>query len=256
LLPVADPNSRACKICGGPSPLHGVVDFHKSCIEAQGKALSLSGTPVYYRRCRACGFLFTEVFDDWSTEAFLKHIYNQDYTIVDPDYLSARPENNARVVAQTFQSSRDALSILDYGGGNGLLARCLTENGFRATTYDPFTAFSARPQGPFGLITSFEVMEHLPYPSLIVADMKRLLTDDGVILFSTLTQPADFDDLGLRWWYVGPRNGHVSIYSRRALAILFQQSGLGLVSLSDLVHMAFHRKVPAFASHLVATNHS
>jgi SAM-dependent methyltransferase len=247
---IVNPASCGCKICGGASPLFGVVDFHKTCLEAQGKSLSLSGKPVYYRRCSGCGFLFTDEFDDWSTEAFLEHIYNHDYAIVDPDYAAARPTSNATVIAKTFQSSRDTLSILDYGGGNGVLARLLSEQGFNATTYDPFTTFSTPPQGRFDLITCFEVLEHSPFPDRTVSDMSRFLADDGLILFSTLTQPSNFDDLGLRWWYVGPRNGHVSLYSRRALTILFQKNGLGLVSLSDLVHMAF-RKLPAFAAHLV-----
>ncbi len=249
MFQAASPNLGNCKICGGPSPLFGVVDFNKSCLEAHGKTLSLSGKPVYYRRCGSCGFLFTDAFDDWSPEAFLKHIYNNDYAVVDPDYAAARPVNNAKAIAQTFGASRDVLSILDYRGGNGLLARALAEEGFQATTYDPLTTFSARPQGRFDLITCFEVMEHLPFPERTVADIGRLLADEGILLFSTLTQPANFDELGLRWWYVGPRNGHVSLYSRRALAILFEKNGMGLMSLSDLVHMAF-RKLPACASHL------
>jgi methyltransferase family protein len=253
MITVGNPQSSSCKICGGPSPLFGVVDFHKSCLEAQGKSLRLSGKPVYYRRCTACEFLFADEFDDWSTEAFLKHIYNDDYSIVDPDYAAVRPIGNAKVIAQTFQSSREALSILDYGGGNGALARSLTQSGFTAIAYDPFTAFSARPPGRFDLITCFEVMEHSPFPDRTVSDMSCLLADEGIIFFSTLTQPSNFDELGLRWWYVGPRNGHVSLYSRRSLTILFQKHGLGLVSLSDLVHMAF-RRLPAFASHLASEN--
>jgi SAM-dependent methyltransferase len=125
--------------------------------------------------------------------------------------------------SQTFQSSRDNLSILDYGGGNGVLARVLTKAGFRAATYDPFTIFFARPQGRFDLITCFEVLEHSPFPDRTVSDMSRLLADEGIILCSTLTQPSNFDQLGLGWWYAGPRNGHVSLYSRRSLTILFQK---------------------------------
>ena len=247
---VVKPDARACKICHSASPLFGVVDFHKSCIEAQGKILELSGRPIYYRRCVSCGFVFTDEFDDWSTEAFLAHIYNDDYVTVDPDYISARPVSNARVVADTFRTMKDSLTILDFGGGNGVLASHLTSEGFNATTYDPFSRFVERPSGPFNVITCFEVMEHTPFPSRTAAEMSSLLADEGVILFSTLTQPADFDKLRLHWWYASPRNGHVSLYSRQSLALLFQQQGMQLVSLSDLVHIAF-RKLPAFASHLV-----
>lgn len=30
-IAVAEPRPAACKVCGGASPLYGVVDFHKSC---------------------------------------------------------------------------------------------------------------------------------------------------------------------------------------------------------------------------------
>jgi len=250
VLNVINPQPTACKICDGASPLFGVVDFHKSCIEARGKCLNVSGKPIYYRRCDACGFLFTEAFDDWSAQAFVKYIYNDDYVLVDPDYAAARPTNNAGVIAKAFQAARAEVSILDYGGGSGLLARLLRESGFRAATYDPFSAFSARPEGQFEVITCFEVMEHAPFPNNIVADMSGLLAKEGVLLFSTLTQPANFAELGLGWWYVAPRNGHVSLYSSRALAILFEKQGMQIVSFSEVFHMAF-RKLPAFAVHLV-----
>ena len=119
---IVNPEPRDCKICSGPSPLFGVVDFHKSCIEAQGNRLPLSGRPIYYRRCTACGFAFTDEFDDWSAEAFLAHIYNSSYIHVDPDYASARPISNATAIANTFLASRDSIAILDFGGGNGVFA--------------------------------------------------------------------------------------------------------------------------------------
>jgi hypothetical protein len=122
--------------------LFGVVDFHKSCIESQGKILDLSGRPIYYRRCSGCGFVFTDEFDDWSTEAFLAHIYNDEYILVDPDYVIARPTNNAKIIAEAFHASRNFLSILDFGGGNGLMASTLVKTGFNATTYDPLSAFT------------------------------------------------------------------------------------------------------------------
>jgi len=250
LQPIASTDTAACKVCQGPSPLFGVVDFHKSCVEAQGKRLALSGYPVYYRRCSVCSFTFTTAFDGWSHAEFREHIYNQDYITVDPDFAELRPAGNAKVMAETFQASRESMEILDYGGGSGMMADLLRKQGFSATTYDPFSEFNAMPTERFDLIACFEVMEHVPSPKETVATMVSLLKDGGAILFSTMVQPAGFEGIGLNWWYAGPRNGHVSLYSTHALAHLFKPHGMNVGSFTEGLHIAYST-IPAFASHLL-----
>lgn len=247
---VADPAPVECKVCRAPSALYGVVDFHKSCIEAQGRRLAvLSGRPIYYRGCQRCGFVFTTAFDGWDFDAFRRYIYNDDYAIVDPDYVEARPLNNGRLVAESFPEAKASIAILDYGGGSGLLAERLREQGFRASTYDPFSSFNQIPEERFDLITCFEVMEHVPSPEKTVAEMVGLLKKPGAILFSTLVLPANFDQMGLNWWYASPRNGHISLYSTASLALLFKPYGMKVGSFSEGMHMAYG-EIPAFAAHL------
>ena len=251
-VPGSDVLPVECKVCGGRSGLFGVVDFHKSCEEARGKRLDLSGWPVYYRRCERCGFAFSTAFDGWDLDEFRKYIYNADYGLVDPDYAEARPAANARLVAESFAGSRETMRILDYGGGAGLLAERLRGDGFRAETYDPFSEWSGLPEGRFDLVTAFEVMEHVPWPRETAAAMVRLLEDSptgGAILFSTLLQPESFALEGLGWWYAAPRNGHISLYTASSLAWLFKPLGMKVVSFNSVLHMAYIR-VPAFASHL------
>ena len=62
-----------CKICGGPATPWS-RRFHESCEEVHGVRLSLSGVPIYYRRCADCKFLFTDAFDDWNTEQFKTYL--------------------------------------------------------------------------------------------------------------------------------------------------------------------------------------
>jgi 2-polyprenyl-6-hydroxyphenyl methylase/3-demethylubiquinone-9 3-methyltransferase len=249
MQPIADLRPTACKVCEAPSALFGVVDFHKSCEEARGRRLALSGCPVYYRRCGQCGFAFTNDFDGWPPEEFQSQIYNADSALVDPDFVEARPSANARLVAESFAGSQAAMWVLDYGGGAGLLAERLRAEGFEAATYDPFSRFDSMPTGRFDLITCFEVMEHVPWPRVTAAAMAGLLKDEGAILFSTLVQPEEFARDGLAWWYAAPRNGHISLFSTAALALLFKPLGMKVVSFNAALHMAY-RRVPGYARHL------
>ena len=247
---IADVRAVECKVCRSPSPLFGVVDFHKSCIEQKGKRLALSGRPIYYRRCERCGFVFTTAFDTWDFDAFRKFIYNDDYVIVDPDYVEVRPTGNANVIASSFPDAKGSMTILDYGGGAGLLAARLREQGFTASTYDPFSEFNQLPDEKFDMITSFEVMEHVPSPEKTVAEMVSLMKKPGAILFSTLVlPPATFEQVGLTWWYASPRNGHISLYSTASLALLFQPYGMKVGSFTENLHIAYG-EIPGFAAHL------
>jgi SAM-dependent methyltransferase len=245
----ADP--APCKICRAPAPLYGVVDFNRNCEIADGIKLALCGTPVYYRRCGNCGFLFTDAFDDWNVEQFKTHIYNDDYYSVDPEYLSARPLSNAAVVARLWKTRRAETRVLDFGGGNDVFCSALRAEGFpTAVTYDPMVPeYSRRPDGQFDLVTCFETLEHLPDPVAGIAEIVEYVADPGLILFTTLLLPVDFDTQRLNWWYVGPRNGHVSIFSKQALTSAWADHDFKLASLNDNVHFAF-RTLPPFLAHL------
>lgn len=238
LRPIS-PEARPCKICKSAAELCGYVDFNRSCEELRGFQLPPLGIAVHYRRCSSCGFLFTECFDDWTQAEFKQHIYNDDYARVDPDYAHNRPGINASNIARQFYADRERLRILDYGGGNGYLADLLRSTGFaHVETYDPFTPqFSRRPQSQFDLITSYETFEHLPDPLPVFQEIADMLAPGGTVQFSTLVLPSRYD---MTWWYIGPRNGHVSIFSERALAIAWQRHGFAVRSSSPDLHVA-HR---------------
>jgi hypothetical protein len=240
-----------CKCCGALSCLYGVVDFHKNCDVPGRQALDCSGVPVYYYRCPECKFIFTTVLDHFTIEDFQREVYNDAYVLVDPDYVDVRPRGNATFLVNLL-SARRPERILDYGGGRGVLEQRMHASGFSCVdTYDPFVAErSARPDQRYDCIVSFEVIEHATDPKRVLADMNDFLVDPGVILFSTLLQPANIDQQGLQWWYVLPRNGHVSLFSRTSLQKLAQPLGFKLVSFNDNLHV-FYRAVPDFAKHFI-----
>jgi len=247
LKPATDAASP-CKICASDAPLFGAVDFNRNCEIPGGVRLHPSGISVPYRRCQACGFLFTDAFDGWSDADFKTHIYNAGYLAVDPDYSDSRPRANAEAVRQLFGAHKATMRVLDFGGGNDVLCSQLRDAGFQAAvTYDPFVAeFAQPPEGRFDLVTCFETLEHMPDPVAGIGAIIARLAEPGLVLFSTLLQPPDFDKLGLNWWYVGPRNGHISMFSRDALIRAWRQHGFNTASLTDNLHVGF-RTLPEFA---------
>lgn len=231
LPPLAEANgarySSRCKVCGEPTGLFGVVDFNKHCSMDDPYRFGLADVAVHYNRCSMCGLLFTDFFDSWSLDDFSRFIYNDDYIKVDPEYASVRPMRDADGLARHFAAFKHC-RILDYGSGSGALARRLKELGFdHVENYDPFTSPSA-PGGQFDLITCFEVLEHSPDPVRTLAQLGTFLRRDGIVIFSTAMQPADIGHIRTNWWYVGPRNGHVSMFTEDTIALLGQRVGLSL----------------------------
>ena len=90
----------------------------------------------------------------------------------------------------------------------------------------------------------------MPDPLAGIGVIAANLAEPGLVLFSTLLQPPDLDKLGLDWWYVGPRNGHVSLFSRNALVLAWRDHGCQTASFNDNLHVAF-RTMPEFAKHLI-----
>lgn len=242
------PPSAACKVCGGRTSTFCEVDFTRTCMDPVAVVFPPSGVAVRYLRCEACGLIFTPDFDRWSPQDFAERIYNADYVRADPDYTTTRPTNLSKLARNAVPL--DGLRVLDYGGGNGALAADLRRHGFDATTFDPFNPeFVTRPQGRFDLVTSFETLEHLPDPLTTVRDIADLT--DGMVLFSTMLQPANIAEIGPSWWYIGPRNGHVTLYSGQALAALWRSVGMTCVSFNANYHAAFANP-PNFARQLLS----
>ncbi len=244
-----NPLPLACKACGGAAPAIGAVDFSKSCEDHRRPALPRSGRLVTYHRCSGCALVFTADFDTWSHDDFRREIYNEAYAEVDPDYAAERPACSAALVASIIGGDCRGMEVLDYGGGNGALAALLSrDHGMRAQSYDPFDGEGgALPARCFPLVTCFEVLEHTPDPRATIRALAEAAGPDGVVLFSTLVQPPDFAAHGVSWWYLAPRNGHITLFSRDALRALWAEQGFDLVSQGDIYHLAA-RVLPPYAA--------
>lgn len=195
--------------------------------------------PIPYYECSHCGFVFTNAFDDWSSGQWREHVYNDQYALADPPFMSERPVRNARMIAALFHRELPEISILDIGGGNGRLSEELRRHGANIQSHGPMfgepTPLHAR---GFDLITCFEVIEHVTHDRQrewmrSLADLLRK-TPFARILLSTEIICMPFT---LGWWYVCPRNGHISIHSEGSLAILAAYVGMEIHSVNPSMHL-------------------
>lgn len=243
-----------CPICSSSTSFIDVVDFNKSCEEIRGKYLPLSGIPIYYRICSSCNFVFASDIHTWDDATFLERIYNEDYITVDPDHKMVRPKSNFEFLVKTFGVNPDQINHLDYGGGNGLLSNFLSDKGWTSKSYDPFpkSQTSIEVLGTFNLITAFEVFEHVPHPKKLISDLLTLMSDDCLVLFSTLIIDENIrKNKRIDWWYASPRNGHISLYSRKSLELLTGENNLIFGSFNNGFHFLLKTSVPNWASHLI-----
>lgn len=169
--------------------------------------------------------MFTAFCDDWSADDYHRFIYNDDYWQVDVEHRSTRPRRIADQMKSVLAPFKDC-RILDYGSGEGLFVQHMRDARFaNVFAYDPFLA-PRRPQGRFDLITCFEVLEHTPSPVQTVEEMRALLVDGGCMLVSQALQPPNIEQIRCSWWYCAPRNGHISLYADRTMALLAARAGL------------------------------
>jgi SAM-dependent methyltransferase len=237
--PVGTTGDLPCKICGATTENIGSVDFNKSCEEIMGTVLPRTGIQISYSACPDCGFMFTGDFDTWSKEDLRQHLYNDDYWLADPDYVKQRPNAYERWLRQLLTPEIHG-HLLDYGGGNGSLSAKLRRHGFTPETYDPFNPeFSQRPSGKYDVITCFETLEHVMDPKSVLRDITSLLFEDGIIIFITMLRRIGTTDDGLGWWYVGPRNGHVSFFTAETLTLAWGELGYKFSSANPSTHIAW-----------------
>lgn len=229
-----------CPICNGTTFPAGEVDANKTCEDHKGaRPFPVARDMVKYERCIICNFMFAPAMCSWTPQAFKERIYNAEYIKADPDYKGVRAKANAAMMIEWFGRAREQIRHIDYGAGDGQLTRCLRCEGFKSTAWEPLDETLALDgDDRFNLVTAFEVFEHCPDPRKLRDDLIRLLSPDGVIVFSTLTSdacgprfhPAD-------WWYAAPRNGHVALYTKIALRNLLYP--LRVYHVNEGIHFAF-----------------
>ncbi len=221
-----------CPICCCDTEHCFEVPFDKSCtIDIFPKeATKHEGKMVSYNICPNCEYIFAPEFLDWDDETFQKEIYNEEYEkYFDPTHSD---ENGIeeRAIMHFNRFTRDIYNRgdrhLDYGGGHGGFSRLLRERcGIQSDCYDKFYNPKINIYNKYSLITCFEVLEHTVNPISIFFDFNNNTIDTALVITQTqlydISKPATCSMKD--WWYVAPRNGHISFYATRTMQYLADQ---------------------------------
>lgn len=184
---------------------------------------------VSYWECSRCGSLQTD-FPTWLGEAYL----DSNLSKLDTGAALRTMKNAASVYALSqILNFTPGVTLLDFGGGDGLLARLLRDVGFDAQVIDAY-ARNSYAQGfehqylKYDVVTAFEVFEHMPSPE---ADLNQVFDlDPEFLVVSTALYQGQNED----WWYLDPLSGqHVFFYSEKAMFIIAERFGYSFVRVSD-----------------------
>jgi hypothetical protein len=175
---------------------------------------------VGYFRCVKCGSLQTEE-PYWLAEA-----YSADVPEEDAAYLSRNLEvaRHAKLMLHLFGVPKSA-TVVDFGGGLGIVARLLAESGWTTFVHDKFTA------SPFpgikwtegrkaDFLLASEVFEHLPNPA---QDLEEVFGLQPRFLYARTTR---YRHEGSDWFYLAPETGqHVFFFTDEAMRMLASRYG-------------------------------
>jgi SAM-dependent methyltransferase len=186
-------------------------------------------------RCAACGFLQCSSMTD---------VLRYYESLEDVDYERTRAQRAVQEAKLLDLAGRHRPRgrLLDVGAGSGILVEEAVRRGYDAIGVEPASWLQRRARerglpvlrgtfphpeirGRFEVITLVDVIEHVPDPVGLLADVAGALAPDGVALIAT----PDVGSLaarllGWRWWHF--RIAHIGYFDRATLTLALQRAGL------------------------------
>ncbi|HTL82123.1 MAG TPA: class I SAM-dependent methyltransferase [Bacteroidia bacterium] len=214
-------------------------------------------------QCRACGFAFTnprpvleELGAYYESDEYISHS-NTKKGLVSSLYQRVRRRTLQRKLSLINALSPKG-SLLDIGCGTGEFLNTMKQAGWNTTGIEP--SASARRMGienykldvreepdldkfqqhSFDVITMWHVMEHVPFLNERVAQLKRLLKQDGLLIVAVPNRTSHDADYYKEFWaaYDVPR--HLWHFRPEDMRALMQKGGFEVKEIKPMKYDSYY----------------
>lgn len=187
--------------------------------------------------CRRCATLYARGTSDDGGCDYDAYYHEANLSV--PAFIDRRLDE----IVATFAAHRRSNRLLDIGCGAGSLLQAARRAGWDATgtevsrtavahvravgceVFHGELAEAHYPAAHFDVVTASEILEHLPDPQSLVAEIARVLRPGG-LFWATTPHGRGLSSrlLGLRWSTVSPPE-HLQLFSLGGARALFERAG-------------------------------
>lgn len=216
-----------CPICGHKTHQWFTQPFRKFCNPMD----IVPDFYIPYNRCPSCRLVYAPSMYGWGDTEFKKFCYNEKYPMYDADILLEEGNRQKLSLTSIMQHVTPPCKHLDFGGGNGQLARMCRSNGFDSVCYDRFTKYNDETclNDSYHLVSAIEVLEH----TTNLTDVMQILSDCCLQYLYISTGLYDtIDDLPA-WYYCNPRVGHINLFCKYTIENLLAKFGFKVLDIKQ-----------------------
>ncbi len=211
--------SKPCKICGRKT--HEIFQMKFK---------------IKYHYCDYCGFISKDENDFITRDEELKIYNNHNNSIEDPRYVAFFKRFLDKAVLRFCNGKKG----LDFGSGPSPVLSMILERdyGFSMDNYDlyysPETIYEGR---TYDLITSTEVIEHIPNPLEYFSIFKRCMKKDSILSIMTLFHPENKREF-LNWYYMRDMS-HISFFTPQTMKVIAELVGMKIIYTDNTRYTTF-----------------
>lgn len=243
-----------------------VEELALACDICQSKSLSHYDLLYQMRdceiiQCKLCGLVFVNALFDETIHAYGEVYASEIYEQVGPALLKRFAADLA-----TIEKFVSVGKILDLGCGYGYFLSLAQKRGWDAEGVEinrNLVAYLNQEKGlrvfpgplqdlhlqeeSFDVITMFNIIEHFLHPSTVLAEVTRLLKDDGLLVLETPTEDGLFKKLADFLYKVTggkfilmiqgayQKGGHHFGFSRKSIKRILEKHGFEIISVDGRV---------------------